>query len=55
MIIPGEDDGVLTVEDPQSSDAAAVHGFFIFCFFVFFAGKGGKDGRRKSLEGLIQR
>lgn len=28
MIIPGEDDGVLIVEDPQSSDATAVHGFF---------------------------
>lgn len=27
MIVPGEDDGVLIVEDPQSSDATAVHGF----------------------------
>ena len=28
FFLPGEDDGVLVVEDPESSDAATSHGFF---------------------------
>ena len=43
MMIPGENDGVEAVEDPECSDAATTrHGFFFFvwcCVLLFVSAK----------------